>query len=301
MFSIKSRVEFDSAHFLNNSNTPCDVLHGHRWKVDVTLKSENLNKVGFMVNFTELKSWMKEMTENIDHNLAVFYLKDSTAEHFALYFFMFIAEKVHDYNKKNKTNIEVERVDVAETPNNIASFKIADLDIRKERIRRATIKRWADPEERKKLMDGIQLANQDPILREMRSIRMQVGNPMSRRDVVDKILHSLVKSQKKYPNKEEKMIGQFFRDNNIPLTYCGDGSFILMGKIPDFVNIEKKVVVEYNGRFWHSENEWNDAYDDSKERIEHFAKYGYTCYIIWDDEFDAKKDEIIKDLKKLCE
>ena len=122
---------------------------------------------------------------------------------------------------------------------------------------------------------------------------------MSRRDIVDKMLHSLVKSQKRYPNKGEQKLRSFFEKNSIPLTFCGDGSFILEGKIPDFVNYEKKVVVEYNGRFWHSKNKWNDAYDDSSDRIAHFKKHGYICYIIWDDEFDEKQQTILKDLRRL--
>lgn len=299
MFFMSSRIEFDAAHFLNGSNTPCDVIHGHRWKVDVTLKSDTLTSVGFMVNFTELKSWMKEMTENIDHNLANFYLKDSTAEHFALYFFMCISERLSDYNKKNKIKVYVDRVDVAETPNNVASFRITDFDNRKERLRRSALNQWSDKEKRNKILSAIRKANEDPILRKFRSMRMLMDNPMNNREVVDRMLHSLVLSQKKLPNKSEKMLIDIFQKEHIPLTYCGDGSFILMGKIPDFVNIEKKVVVEFNGRFWHSKNEWNDAYDDSEERIEHFNKYGYKCYIIWDDEFKERKDSIINDIKQL--
>lgn len=299
MFYIKSRVEFDAAHFLNDSNTPCDVLHGHRWKVDVTLRSEQLTKVGFMVNFVELKAWMKAMTENLDHNLANFYLKNTTAEQLSLYFFMYMSERLNKYNKENHIKIQVDKVEVAETPNNIASFSLKDFDLRKERIRRKAIEQWADPVKREKIQPALVEANKDPILRAARSIRMQIENPMSKRDVVDKMLHSLAKSQKKYPNKDEMRLIDFFSKNKLPLQYCGDGAFVLMGKIPDFVNFEKKVVVEYNGRFWHSKNEWNDAYDDSKERIEHFAKYGYKCYIIWDDEFDIKKNEIIADLKEL--
>lgn len=299
MFSIQSRVEFDAAHFLEGSNTPCDVTHGHRWKVDVALKSETLNKVGFMINFTELKQWMKEITQNIDHNMANFYLRQSTAEHFALYFFMMMAEKVHDYNKKNKMNVIVDYVTVAETPNNTASFKIHDYDIRKERLRRAAISQWADPEKRKKIHDAIVEANQDPVLREFRSLRMQIENPMSKREVVDRMLRSLRKSQKVYPNKGEQMMIEFFKENDIDLTFCGDGSFILDGKLPDFVNYEKKVVVEYNGRFWHSKNEWNDAYDDSQERKEFFESRGYKFYVIWDDEFEEKKEQIVKELKEL--
>lgn len=299
MFTVQSRVEFDAAHFLQDSNTPCDVIHGHRWKVDVALKAPDLNGTGFMINFTLLKKWMKEMVENIDHNLANFYLPQSTAEQFSLYFFMCMAEKVYDYNRKNKTSIEVDWVSVAETPNNIATFKIADLDIRKERARRKAIQQWADPEKRARIHDAIIEANQDPVLRHIRSMRMKMENPMSNRQVVDRMLRSLKKSQKTLPNKGEKMLIDFFSENKLPLRFCGDGSFILDGKIPDFVNYEKRVVLEYNGRFWHSKNDWNDAYDDSEERREFFESRGWHFYLIWDDEFEAKKPQIVSDLKAL--
>ena len=301
MFSIQSSVEFDAAHFLEGSNTPCDVIHGHRWKIDVALKSETLNKCGFLINFKDLKKWMKDMTDNIDHNLANFYLKGTTAEHLALYFFMIMAEKVHDYNKKEKMNVIVDYVTVAETPNNLATFKIYDYDVKKERIRRAAINQWADPEKRKRIHDGIVKANQDPVLREIRSTRMQLNNPMNKREIVNKMLRSLRKSQKVYPNKGELMMIDFFRKNSIDLTYCGDGSFILDGKLPDFVNYDKKVVLEYNGRFWHSKNDWNDAYDDSEERREFFESRGYSFYIIWDDEFEDKKEQILIDLRQLLQ
>lgn len=299
MIEIKSHVEFDAAHFLDNSNTQCDVLHGHRWRLDVTLRSDRLTKEGYVINFVDLKKWMKEMTENIDHNLANFYLKDTTAECLCMYFFMCMMEKISKYNKEKKMKVQVWRVDIAETPNNVASFCIYDFDYKREACHYKALLQWADPEKRKRIHDSLVEANKDPMLRHLRSVRMQMDNPMSKREVVDRMLHSLVKSQKKYPNKGEKMLDVFFKENNLPLTYCGDGSFILMGKIPDFVNIEKKVVVEYNGRFWHSKNQWNDAYDDSQERIEHFKKYGYTCYIIWDDEFEDEKEQIILDLTEL--
>ena len=299
MFYIQSRVEFDASHFLVDSDTPCDVIHGHRWKVDVTLKSDRLNKVGFVINFTELKGWMKEMTEQIDHNLANFYLPKTTAENLSLYFFMYLSEKLSSYNKKNKLNIEVDKISIAETPNNIATFQLRDFNITKERLRRAAINQWADPEKRKKIHDAIKEANQDPILCAIRSLRMLIENPMSKRDVVTKMLKSLTKSQKKYPNNGEKLMIDFFKANDIPLVYCGNGDFILDGKIPDFVNYEKKVVVEYNGRFWHSKNEWNDAYDDSEERKAFFESRGYTLYVIWDDEFESKKSQIITELAKL--
>ena len=44
MFRIKTEAEFDAAHFLNETNTQCDVLHGHRWKVIVTLKTDEFEE-----------------------------------------------------------------------------------------------------------------------------------------------------------------------------------------------------------------------------------------------------------------
>lgn len=299
MYRVQSRVEFDGAHFLLNSNTPCDVLHGHRWVVDVILRSDTLNKYGFVINFTKLKEWMKEMTDPFDHNLANYFLETTTAENLAFHFFCFIHKKLWKHNKYYGMNVEVEEVRIAETPNNIASFSVKDLDIRKEQAHRAALKMWADPEKRQHILDGLREANQDTFLRKLRSDMMRERNPMSRRDVVTKMLQSLKKSQKTLPNAGEEMMIQFFQEHNIPLIFCGNGDFILDGKIPDFVNYNKKVVVEYNGRFWHSENEWNDAYDDSAERKEFFESRGYKFYVIWDDEFEAKKEEIKDDLLKL--
>lgn len=299
MFRVQSRVEFDAAHFLLNTDTPCDVLHGHRWCVDVVLKSETLTKEGFVINFTTLKKWMKEMTQQLDHNLLNYFAEQTTAENLCLLFFRHIHRKLWPYNRRHGMKVEIEEVRIAETPNNIASFIVRDIDLKKEMSRRAALKMWRDPVSRQKHLDGLHEANKDPIIRKMRSDRMKENNPMARRDIVDKMLRSLVKSQKHNPNAGEKKMIAFFAENKIPLIFCGDGSFILDGKIPDFVNYEKKVVVEYNGRFWHSKNEWNDAYDDSKERVAHFKKHGYTCYIIWDDEFEAKKHTIVKDLKGL--
>lgn len=301
MYKVKSRVEFDAAHFLLNSNTPCDVLHGHRWAVDVTLKSDTLTEEGFVVNFVVLKGWMKEMVDNLDHNLVNFYTEKPTAENLCTEFFLFIHDKLAGYNREKGMDVLVDKVEIAETPNNVSAFSLRELGCTKEKLRRAALRQWADPGSRDKVLKAIREANRDPVLRKMRSIRMRKANPMSRRDVVDKMLRSLMKSRKVLPNEGEKMLISFFADNGIPLTFCGDGSFILDGRIPDFVNYDKKVVVEYNGRFWHSANEWTDACDDSKDRVRFFAERGYTCYIIWDDEFESArvKAKVVRDLKKL--
>ena len=83
------------------------------------------------------------------------------------------------------------------------------------------------------------------------------------------------------PNKSELKL-QFILNKYFPGTYkyTGDGQFIIDGKCPDFTNIDgKKEVIELFGSYWHTPNEVGS-------RIEHFARFGYTCLIIWEEELD---------------
>lgn len=107
----------------------------------------------------------------------------------------------------------------------------------------------------------------------------------------------LSKSEEK-PNIIEKRISDIFKSNNLPYKYVGDFSFWLGGKNPDFLNINgKKEVIEVNGCYYHGckecypEGGHKEIIDDSKERIEHFKKYGFDCKIIWEHDIRKKSDE----------
>jgi intein/homing endonuclease len=85
--------------------------------------------------------------------------------------------------------------------------------------------------------------------------------------------------QRRRPNKTELFIENLFNTwfyNE--WKYVGNGKFWIEGKNPDYINTKgKKKVIEYNGIFWHKE-------DDSLKRIEHFRKYGYEVLILDDDD-----------------
>jgi very-short-patch-repair endonuclease len=67
--------------------------------------------------------------------------------------------------------------------------------------------------------------------------------------------------------------------------YSGIGWKYMIGqKIPDFIHIDKKKIIEVAGRHWHKP-------EYEQERIQHFAKYGYETLVVWDEEF--------KDIKTL--
>ena len=130
------RIEncFDGAHFLKKYQGKCKNLHGHRWKVIVTLEADYIfDGSGITIDFTEIKEMLKKEVDIFDHKFI--YEKDSlkkdtvfclqsegfdicevafapTAENFAIYFYNVIHEKGY----------KVKKVNVYETPNNCVIY-----------------------------------------------------------------------------------------------------------------------------------------------------------------------------------
>lgn len=137
MYQLTTHASFDSAHFLAGYEGKCSNLHGHRWKIKVTLKSNQLvnegQTRGMIVDFGELKDAVKQIADQHDHSLIIETgslkektleaLRDEefrmievpfrpTAENFAKYFYDLMREKGYD----------VKLVEVYETPNNCAGY-----------------------------------------------------------------------------------------------------------------------------------------------------------------------------------
>ena len=137
MYQLTSHASFDSAHFLSGYEGKCRNLHGHRWKLEVTVSSEELVREGqirgMIVDFGELKKDVKNLADEFDHCLIIEKgtLKEKTmealteeefkiiqvdfrptAENFARYF----------YERMQKAGYKVSLVKVYETPNNMAGY-----------------------------------------------------------------------------------------------------------------------------------------------------------------------------------
>ncbi|WP_455682298.1 6-carboxytetrahydropterin synthase QueD [Thomasclavelia sp.] len=137
MYYLKTEQSFDSAHFLHGYHGKCANIHGHRWKVVTTIKSEKLlndpQNMSMIIDFGDLKADLKVITDSLDHALIIedgslskglyqALIEDNfkvinfpfrpTAENLAKYIFDIL-------NKK----YDVDCVDVYETPNNCASYR----------------------------------------------------------------------------------------------------------------------------------------------------------------------------------
>ena len=62
MFKVKSQIEFDMAHYLSGYNGKCSNIHGHRYKLIVSVKSETLHQEG------QLRGMVEDL---YDHKLVI--------------------------------------------------------------------------------------------------------------------------------------------------------------------------------------------------------------------------------------
>jgi 6-pyruvoyltetrahydropterin/6-carboxytetrahydropterin synthase len=67
MYEVSVRQHFDAAHALRGYGGRCENLHGHRFEVEVTLRGSELNDIGILYDFTELKAHLRELVKHLDH------------------------------------------------------------------------------------------------------------------------------------------------------------------------------------------------------------------------------------------
>ncbi|HEX5482795.1 MAG TPA: 6-carboxytetrahydropterin synthase QueD, partial [Terriglobia bacterium] len=67
MFEVSVEHTFAAGHALRNYKGKCENVHGHNYRVRVTVEGENLNSAGLLVDFSEVKSVIRNFVERLDH------------------------------------------------------------------------------------------------------------------------------------------------------------------------------------------------------------------------------------------
>jgi 6-pyruvoyltetrahydropterin/6-carboxytetrahydropterin synthase len=65
MVVIKTEAAFEAAHRQLGDPGKCSFLHGHNWVVEFVLEGNVTNKVGYLIDFKDLK----EMVDRYDHRV----------------------------------------------------------------------------------------------------------------------------------------------------------------------------------------------------------------------------------------
>ena len=132
MFEVRVEADFAAAHFLRDYNGKCENLHGHNYKVYAHVKGPDLNEGGMLMDFSKLKSALREVCKQLDHtnlnDLAVFD-QNPSAERIAMYIYNGIIEILKkegldlSYQKDKKTPA-LYAVDVFETETSRARYRV---------------------------------------------------------------------------------------------------------------------------------------------------------------------------------
>jgi len=72
MYEITVISHFSGAHRLRYLHGKCEELHGHNWKVEVSVVSNRLGKEGVAIDFGILKQKVEKVLKSLDHT----YLND---------------------------------------------------------------------------------------------------------------------------------------------------------------------------------------------------------------------------------
>ncbi len=118
-YEVKVLGGFSASHRLRGYRGKCESLHGHNWKVEVSVSAPTLNKTGMVADFCVLKKTLSGVLNALDHcylnDLAYFKKINPTSEHIAHYVFLV-------FRKKSRIKGHI-RVSVWETDTSRASYE----------------------------------------------------------------------------------------------------------------------------------------------------------------------------------
>ena len=135
MFTLKSEIEFDAAHYLSDYEGKCHNIHGHRYRVVIKVSADSLHETGqcrgMVDDFSTIKQALKKIHDLFDHRLILEENEEGkelakkiaeTKLGFEIYFVPYrpTAEEISRdiYQRLQNLGIKVTEVELFETPKN---------------------------------------------------------------------------------------------------------------------------------------------------------------------------------------
>jgi len=120
MYELSVEVGFAAAHQLRGYKGKCENMHGHNWRVQVSVAAERLNDIDIAIDFHDLKKIAAEVVAPLDHtylnDIFPFTEKNPSSENIAKWIFDTLKKKI------NTDSIRVGAVTVWESENASASY-----------------------------------------------------------------------------------------------------------------------------------------------------------------------------------
>ena len=122
-FEVMIERNFSSAHQLRGYKGKCENLHGHNYRVEIYARGSELDNIGLLVDFGELKEAADEVVAYLDHRnineLPPFDEElNPSAENLARYILERVSTRVGD------DRVRVYKVRCFETPTSVATYQV---------------------------------------------------------------------------------------------------------------------------------------------------------------------------------
>lgn len=120
MYEVSIETVFSAAHLLRDYGGKCEELHGHNWKIQITVSSPRPDDKGLVIDFKKLRDITDRFIERFDHvnlnELPEFKNENPTTENIARVIFEGLEEAI------NGQFLRIKEVLVRETEGSWASF-----------------------------------------------------------------------------------------------------------------------------------------------------------------------------------
>lgn len=123
MYHLSIVTSFAAAHNLLHYQGDCENLHGHNWKVEVTVSADSLDKSGLGIDFKILKKYTREVMNYLDHkylnDLEAFKDISPSSEQIARFIFEQLEKSLQEYD------VIIQKVTVWESDNAYAAYTLS--------------------------------------------------------------------------------------------------------------------------------------------------------------------------------
>ena len=113
MFKLVVKKEFSSAHILVGHPGACKRMHGHNWVVEAKVEGDQINKIGMVIDFKDIKNELENIISKLDHqylnDLEPFIENNPTAENISKFIYKELSKNI------NTDNIKVSEIKLWET------------------------------------------------------------------------------------------------------------------------------------------------------------------------------------------
>ncbi len=83
---ISKEFHFSAAHYLKNYKGKCERMHGHTYKLEISIEGDVDKESGMVIDFNDIKSIVEDKIINLfDHSLINDIIEQPTAENIAIY------------------------------------------------------------------------------------------------------------------------------------------------------------------------------------------------------------------------